>query len=107
NVDVAFYNNIKKGKDVVLDSGEVIPNEQLTAPPPPKSYAFCSDTMFKPEIAEQIKEVTALYHESTFQEDNKDLCEPTKHSTAKQAATIAKQAKAKQLILGHYSSRYK
>lgn len=107
-IDVAFYNNIKKGKDVVLDSGEVIPNEQLTAPPPPpKSYAFCSDTMFKPEIADQIKGVTALYHESTFQEDNKDLCKPTKHSTAKQAATIAKQAKAEQLILGHYSSRYK
>lgn len=107
DIDVAYYNSIKKGKDITLDSGQVIPNKKLTAPPPlPKSYAFCSDTAYKPDITTQIAKVTALYHESTFQEDNKDLCEPTKHSTAKQAATIAKKADAKQLILGHYSSRY-
>ncbi len=107
NIDVAFYTAIKKGKDVVLDHGEIIPNEKLTAPPPaPKSYAFCSDTAFKPDLVKQIKNVTALYHESTFQEDNADLCDFTKHSTAKQAATIAKNAEVSQLILGHYSGRY-
>lgn len=108
NIDMAFYNNIKAGKDIVLDNGEVIPNEKLTGPPtPPKSYAFCTDTVYKPEIVEQIKNVTTLYHESTFQEDKLDLCEFTKHSTAKQAAMIAKKANAERLILGHYSSRYK
>lgn len=106
-IDVAFYNNIKKGKDVTLDSGEVIENKKLTAPPPPpKSYAFCSDTVYKPDIVPQIKKVTALYHESTFQEDRKELCQPTKHSTAKQAGMIAQKAEVGKLILGHYSSRY-
>jgi len=108
NIDVAFYNNIKAGKDVVLDNGKVIPNEKLTTPPPPpKSYAFCTDTVYKPDIVPQIKNVTTLYHEATFQEDKLDLCDFTQHSTAKQAGMIAKQANAKKLILGHYSSRYK
>lgn len=108
NIDVAFYNNIKKGKDVTLDDGTIISNEKLTAPPPPpKSYAFCSDTMYKPDIVNQIKNVSVLYHESTFQEDNIDMCEPTKHSTAKQAGMIAQQAQVGTLILGHYSNRYK
>lgn len=107
-IDVAFYNNIKAGKDVVLDDGRIIPNELLTsAPPPPKSYAFCTDTVYKPDIIPQIKNVTALYHESTFLEDNLDLCDFTKHSTAKQAAMIAREAQVGKLILGHYSSRYK
>jgi|SRR5690625_186220 len=107
-IDKAFYNSIKAGKDVTLDDGTIIPNKKLTAdPPPPKSYAFCTDTVYKPDIADQIKHATALYHESTFQEEHADLCEPTKHSTAKQAAMIAKKAQVEKLILGHYSSRYK
>lgn len=107
DIDISFYNNIKAGKDVVLDNGQVIPNKKLTDDPPaPKSYAFCTDTLYKPIIVEQIKNVTALYHESTFQEDNILKCKPTMHSTAKQAGLIAKKAKAGKLILGHYSSRY-
>src|SRR5690625_876592 len=108
NIDVAFYNNIKAGKDVVLDNGKVIPNEKLTTPsPPPKSYAFCTDTVYKPDIVPQIKNVTTIYHEATFKEDKLDLCDFTQNPTAKQAGMIAKQANAKKLILGHYSSRYK
>ncbi len=108
NIEVALYNNLKKGKDVILDDGTRIRNEELTAPPPsPMSYAFCSDTQYKPDIIPQLKSVTALYHESTFQEDHLDLCEITKHSTAKQAALIAREAEVGTLILGHYSSRYK
>ena len=62
-IDVAYYRSIKKGKDVILEDGSVIENEKLTLPPEtPKSYAFCSDTVYKPEIAEQIQEVTGLYH---------------------------------------------
>lgn len=107
DIDVAFYNNIKKGKDVILDDGTIIPNKELTAPPPtPKSYAFCSDTAYKPDIAKHLKKVSVLYHESTFQEDHADLCAFTKHSTARQAASIAKKAEVGRLILGHYSGRY-
>ena len=107
NIDVTLYQSLKLGKDVVSEDGMLIANDLVTAPPdPPKSYAYCSDTVFDPEIVEQISKVTVLYHESTFLEENADLAFPTKHSTAMQAATIAKDANVKHLILGHYSTRY-
>lgn len=107
NIDISLYQSIKKGKDVVSNDGKVISNHLVTAPPdPPKSYAFCSDTVFDRGIILQIKNVTALYHESTFLEEHAALAEPTKHSTAKQAATIAREANVKKLILGHFSTRY-
>ena len=107
NIDVAYYNGIKIGKDAVLDDGTVIPNEELTADPdPPKSYAYCSDTAYSPELVKQIKGVTALYHESTFLEEHAYLASPSGHSTAKEAAAIARAANVSQLILGHYSTRY-
>lgn len=107
NIDVALYQSLKMGKDVVNNDGETIANHLVTTEPdPPKSYAYCSDTMYYPEIIPQIKNATVLYHESTFLEENKELAEPTKHSTAIEAATIAKDAEIKNLILGHYSTRY-
>ncbi len=107
-IDRSQYNNIKKGKDVVLDNGKRIPNDSLTFdPPPPKSYAFCSDTAYNEKLVPLISEVNVLYHESTFLESEAHLCKKTKHSTARQAAQIAKNAKVGQLILGHYSTRYK
>ena len=107
-IDPVYYNSIKQGKDIKLENGDVIDNERLTYPPdPPLSYAFCSDTAFKPDMVEQISNVDLLYHESTFLEDNEDLCSVTKHSTAKQAGIIAQKANAGKLILGHFSSRYK
>lgn len=107
NIDVSLYKSLKMGKDVESNDGRTIPNNLVTADPePPKSYAYCSDTAYYPEILPQIKEATVLYHESTFLEVNQDLAEPTRHSTAKQAAMIAKQARVKTLILGHYSTRY-
>ena len=107
-IDPAYYNSIKQGKDMQLDDGRIIDNETLTFPPDkPLSYAFCSDTQFKPDIVQQISNVDLLYHESTFLEDNEDLCEITKHSTARQAGIIAQKANAGKLILGHFSSRYK
>ncbi|MGM0390361.1 MAG: ribonuclease Z [Bacteroidota bacterium] len=107
NIDVSLYKSLKMGKDVVSNDGKTIPNNLVTADPePPKSYAYCSDTVYYPEIVPQIKEATVLYHESTFLEVNQELAEPTRHSTAKQAAMIAKQARVKTLILGHYSTRY-
>ncbi len=107
NIDVCYYQNIKNGKDITLDDGTIIPNQQLTFDPPkPKSYAFCSDTAYKTDIIPLIKNVDALYHESTFLEQHEHLASKTGHSTAKQAATIAKEAKVENLILGHYSTRY-
>lgn len=107
NIDVSLYNSLKKGKDVVSEDGELIKNEEVTsAPPPPKSYAYCSDTVFDLEIVPLINKATALYHESTFLESELHLAFPTKHSTARQAATIAREAKVGTLILGHYSTRY-
>ncbi|MGB0879609.1 MAG: ribonuclease Z [Polaribacter sp.] len=107
-IDRADYLNIKAGKDVVLSTGKIIPNSELTInPPKPKSYAFCSDTSYKPDIVPLIKNVDLLYHEATFLSDREDLAIKTKHTTATQAAKIAKEASVNQLIIGHYSSRYK
>jgi ribonuclease Z len=106
-IDHAYYRKIKQGHDVALDNGEVIANEKLTMNGgTSKSYAFCSDTVYKENIVPQITGVTALYHESTFLKSHEHLCEKTKHSTAAQAATIALKAKVGTLIVGHYSSRY-
>ena len=107
-IEICDYQNLKNGKDFTLENGEIINNEILTNDPTnPLSYAFCSDTIYKPEIAPLIENVDLLYHESTFLKDRENLCETTMHSTAEQAAKIAKLVNTKKLILGHYSSRYK
>ena len=107
NIDVSLYQSLKMGKDVMSEDGKLILNELVTAPPDaPQSYAYCSDTVFDMDIVNQIKDCTVLYHESTFLEEHSDLAFPTKHSTAKQAATIAREANVGKLVLGHYSTRY-
>ena len=107
-IDVAYFRKLQQGSDVVSKTGKLVRNETVTNDPtPPKSYAFCSDTAYKEELAEQIEGCDVLYHESTFLEQHKALAAPTKHSTARQAAAIAKKAKVKTLILGHYSTRYR
>jgi ribonuclease Z len=107
NIDVAYYRKLKQGFDVENEDGVLIANKTVTFPAEkPKSYAFCSDTVYKEDIVPIIKDVDVLYHESTFLENHAHLAPKTKHSTAKEAATIAKLANAGTLILGHYSSRY-
>lgn len=107
NIDLSYYNKIKQGFDVENKDGKLIPNKEITFdPPPPKSYAFCSDTAYHPAMVTQIENATVLYHESTFLEEHNHLCDKTKHSTAKEAAVIARKAKVGTLILGHYSGRY-
>jgi ribonuclease Z len=107
NIDKLYYRNIVLGKDVTDNDGNIISNDLLTFEPiPPKSYAFCSDTIYDESIVHLIKGVDVLYHESTFLDSEESLAEKTMHSTAKQAAAIAKQAGVGKLILGHYSTRY-
>ena len=106
-IDKCYYQNIKKGKDITLEDGRVIENAKLTFDPiVAMSYAFCSDTKYHESIIPIINEVDVLYHEATFLDSEESLAAKTMHSTAKEAAKIALKANAKQLILGHYSTRY-
>ncbi|GAA4029078.1 ribonuclease Z [Flavobacterium cheonhonense] len=106
-IDKAYYRKIKYGGNITLDNGQIIPNAELSFDPEPtKSYAFCSDTIYNEAIVPLIQNADVLYHEATFLESEADKAEKTMHSTAKQAATIAKLANVKHLVLGHYSTRY-
>jgi ribonuclease Z len=106
-IDSCYYQNIKNGKDIVLEDGRLIENHKLTFDPiPPKNYAFCSDTAYDERIIPLLNDVDVLYHESTFLQSEENLAKRTLHSTAKEAATIALKANVKQLVLGHYSTRY-
>lgn len=106
-VPVSQFGNIKAGGDWTTDEGEVVPNSRLTIPAePPRAYAYCSDTRYIPTLYERLKGVTTLYHESTYGEDNRQKAEKYNHSTAREAAMVARDAGVGQLLLGHYSSRY-
>ncbi|MET2984207.1 ribonuclease Z [Aureibaculum conchae] len=106
-IEICDYQNLKDGKDFIKDDGQVIENHKLTFNPNKSlSYAFCSDTVYKPEITSIIKNVDLLYHEATFLKDRQETALTTKHSTAEEAGKIARKANVGQLILGHYSSRY-
>lgn len=106
-IEECYFQNIKNGKDIVLDDGRLIENHRLTYDPLPiKKYAFCSDTVYDETIIPLINNVDVLYHESTFLDTEALLAKKTMHSTAKEAATIAMKANVKQLVLGHYSTRY-
>jgi len=108
--DVPFgkMNSLKDGADWIDLNGDVISNSILTAPnTPPYKYAFCSDTRYNPSLIDSIKGVDLLYHETTFMSELEDRAEQTGHSTTSQAAAIAKKAKVKKLLIGHYSQRYK
>lgn len=99
--------DIKLGADFITEDGRIIKNELLTTPPsPPRKYAYCSDTAYSPAIIPFIKNADVLYHEATFEEADLARAKKTYHSTARQAAEIAKQAEVKKLVIGHYSSRY-
>lgn len=108
NLGLEDIKHVKQGKDHQTDSGEIISNSDLTLPPyKQRSYAFLSDTGYDPGIPELIREVDLLYHEATFLEADSDLARQTLHSTASQAAMVAKEARAGKLLIGHFSTRYK
>ncbi len=103
-----LIDGIKQGNDLKLPNGQVVSNEELTIPPmAPRAYAFCSDTVYQEELIPIVKGCDLLYHETTFRHDKLEQAIRTMHTTALQAATIAKKAKVGKLITGHYSSRYK
>ncbi|WGH25324.1 MAG: ribonuclease Z [Candidatus Shikimatogenerans bostrichidophilus] len=106
-ININDYINIKKGKDFVKKDGTIIPNKILTfKSKKPLSYAFCSDTKYNPKIIKFLKNVDLLYHESTYLQKFKKLAYNRGHSTAIDAANIAKLSKVKKLILGHFSNRF-
>jgi ribonuclease Z len=105
---IADVVKLKRGEDYVTSDGEIIPNSKLTLPPyHRRSYAYLSDTMFDPKLAAKVKGVDLLFHEATFSEKDKKLARETQHSTACEAAELAKLAGVRQLLIGHFSSRYK
>lgn len=106
-IPLSQINNIKAGADWTTPDGTLIENSRLVTPAePPRSYAYCSDTAYLPHLHELLKGVTTLYHESTYAEDMMDNAVKYCHSTARQAAMVAKAAGVSRLLLGHYSSRY-
>lgn len=108
DIPVTALADIKRGADYVLPDGRVIPNDHLTTPPtPPARYAYCCDTAYSERIIPYIEGVDVLYHDATYGDDAAQYARQTLHSTARQAATIAREAKVGQLILGHFSGRYR
>lgn len=99
---------LKRGEDIVRDDGSVISGEEVTVPPPsPRSYAYCSDTGYFKKLSTYVGGVDLLYHEATFGSEHAALARQTGHSTASQAATIARDANVRRLIIGHFSARYR
>ena len=106
-IGIWAYHKLKAGEDFVRDDGTRIPNAELTLPPPPpRQYAYISDTAYSPGIVPHIQGSDVLYHEATFADADAALAEKTFHSTARQAAMIARDAGVGKLIIGHFSSRY-
>lgn len=107
NIPNYMRQSIKEGKDFITSDGEIIPNSRLTKEADPsRSYAYCSDTLPCADNCNYIKGVDLLYHEATFAESEKGRASATYHSTARQAAELARDAEVKRLVIGHFSSRY-
>ena len=108
NVALELYPLLKRGVDLTLPNGNVLKNiDYTTDSPKPKSYAYCSDTLYDERYFETIKGVDTLYHEATFLHEMLDRAKETHHTTALQAAEVANIVGAKKLLIGHFSSRYK
>jgi len=106
-IPAAFFDRLKWGENYETQQGEIIENLSVTEPAPrPKSYAYSADTLYNPEIAAKVSGVDMLYHETTYLKDLEDRAVKRYHCTTIQAAAIAKAAGVKQLLIGHFSSKY-
>ena len=107
NIPISQINNIKAGANWTTTNGDIIMNSKLTIPADkPRSYAYCSDTRYMEQLYKKVANVDVLYHESTYTNEYKDRAKSYYHSTAEEAATVAKKANVGKLLLGHYSARY-
>lgn len=107
SIPTSFYQQLKLGEDYIAENGERIKNDWLTFPPEPSgSYAFCADTIYDETIADKCRNVTLMYHETTYLDDQREKAAKRMHSTSRQAAAIALKANTQRLIIGHFSSRY-
>ena len=106
NIDKVYFNKLTKGENVINEMGEEIDFRDVTSTVLNRSYAYCTDTIYFPDIIEKITHIDLLYHESTFLEKDKRKAKLTMHSTAMDAAKIASNAQVSKLLIGHFSSRY-
>lgn len=107
-VPIKWMPHLKRGYNFIDENGNLVANDRLTYPPPPsKAYAYCTDTRYSEAIISAVRGVDLLYHEGTFLDDQEELARKTFHSTARQAASVARGAQVGRLLLGHFSSRYK
>jgi ribonuclease Z len=106
-IPASFFDHLKWGEDYETQGGIIIENTSVTDPgPTPKSYAYSADTIFNPLVAEKVKGVDMLYHEATYLKDLEERATKRFHSTTIQAASIAQSAGIRQLLIGHFSSKY-
>jgi ribonuclease Z len=102
-----FFENLKNGEDFIAGSGAVVKNETVTFPNTPgKSYAFCGDTVYNESIAEKVRNVSMIYHETTYLKEHSDKAAVRFHCTTEHAAGIANLAQTDKLLIGHFSSKY-
>lgn len=107
NISKEAFKDLKEGKDIVGQNGEIIKNELVTLMgQAPRKYSFCADTSYDESIIPHIINSDLIYHESTYLDDQIEKAKQRFHSTSSQAATIAKKSFAKKLLLGHFSSKY-
>jgi ribonuclease Z len=106
-IPFSYFPQLQEGSDYLHPKGTVVPNEEVTRPASsPVSYAYSADTLFEPALAEKFKDADLLYHETTYLKSQEEKAKERMHSTSEQAACMAKLAKVKKLIIGHFSSKY-
>ncbi|HSP78752.1 MAG TPA: MBL fold metallo-hydrolase, partial [Myxococcaceae bacterium] len=102
-----LYGQLQRGEAVTLPDGRTIrPEEVLGEPRPGRRLVLSGDTRPCPALVRAARDADLLVHESTFSDDEQARAHETRHSTAREAAWVAREAGAKRLVLTHLSSRH-
>ena len=102
-----LYGKLQHGESITLADGRTITPDMVLGPARHgKSVAYCLDTQFSERSIQLADQCTALIHETTFGPEAVDMARERKHSTMEDAARVAKEAGATNLIATHFSSRY-